>query len=161
MAWIKMACCDTIQCMGKKIPLIDRLMSKIELVDDCWIWKSSINWGGYGIFTYREGDKQKSMMAHRAVYKTLVGEIPKGLTMDHRCDNKSCVNPMHFEFETLGFNLLRGNSFSAINARKTHCPYGHEYRIEQSKYFKSIKQRRCHICHALSEKRRRIALSHG
>lgn len=33
--------------------------------------------------------------AHRIAYSALVGEIPKGMMLDHTCHNKLCVNPSH------------------------------------------------------------------
>jgi len=34
-------------------------------------------------------------LGHRFAYKTLVGDIPKGLHVLHKCDNPPCINPKH------------------------------------------------------------------
>lgn len=34
---------------------------------------------------------------YRLTYELLVGPIPDGLTLDHLCKNKGCVNPGHLE----------------------------------------------------------------
>lgn len=66
-------------------------------------------------------------MAHRVVYEAWVGPIPEGLTLDHLCRVRCCVNPLHLEPVTRGENVLRGDAFTAVNARKAHCPQGHPY----------------------------------
>jgi hypothetical protein len=79
----------------------------------CWIWIRAKP-GGYG--------------PHRTIYEKLVGEIPKGLELDHLCRVKACVNPDHLDPVTHRENVRRSPiSLAALNMRKTHCPYGHGY----------------------------------
>src|SRR5437762_12127596 len=86
----------------------------------CWIWVGLFANGrnqGYGR-VYRT-------YAHRAIFKLLRGPIGPGLTLDHLCRMRWCVNPDHLAPVTNKENILRGMGFGAINARKTHCPRGH------------------------------------
>jgi hypothetical protein len=72
--------------------------------------------------------KSRNTSAHRVIYELLVGPIPAGLTIDHLCRNRACVNPAHMEPVTLRENILRSpSSATAVNARRTQCPRGHEY----------------------------------
>jgi len=91
--------------------------------DPCWIWVASRNPGGYGQFQL-DGRPQS---AHRLAYTEMVAEIPAGLQLDHLCRNRACVRPDHLEPVTGRVNLLRGETFTAANVAKTHCPRGHEY----------------------------------
>jgi hypothetical protein len=69
----------------------ERFWSKVEKTDDCWNWTGTIRDTGYGIFSL----KGVGHRAHRFAWEMLVGEIPPGMHIDHRCMNKTCVRPEH------------------------------------------------------------------
>jgi hypothetical protein len=96
-------------------------LTDIRHTDECWTWKGSHSRNGYA----RIKVSGRLLQAHRVMYEGLVGPIPDGLTIDHLCRNRGCVNPAHLEAVTHGVNVLRGVGFSAQNARKTHCKRGH------------------------------------
>lgn len=114
---------------GDKTPTIEeRFWIRVVKLGDnkCWEWTGDKEKKmGYGLFLRRVVDLGKSVRAHRYSYELHKGKIPKGLVIDHLCRNKSCVNPEHLEAVTYKENTLRGKSFSAVNARKTHCSKGH------------------------------------
>lgn len=111
---------------------------EINLDTYCWDWKQSIGSSGYGR-VFWDG---KFYYAHRVSYELFIGPIPEGLQIDHIvCDNKACVNPFHMKPATNKDNSLRSDSPPSRNARKTHCPQGHEY-----DYVKSNGDRGCKIC---------------
>lgn len=45
------------------------------------------------------------MLAHRATYLALIGPIPDGLVVRHKCDVKQCVEPTHLELGTDAQNV--------------------------------------------------------
>ena len=123
----------------------------------CWIWTKTIIKSGYGQF-WRGKPSKKLIRAHRWSYEFTVRQIPDGFELDHLCRVKSCVNPMHLEVVTHKENVLRGNSFSAQNARKTYCKQGHPF-TENSTYKLLHGGRDCKLCHALRRRNRKTKLS--
>lgn len=59
----------------------------------CWEWMASCAGKGYGQMKIPGTRRQD--YAHRISYRIHVGEIPKGKSVLHRCDNPKCVNPAH------------------------------------------------------------------
>lgn len=107
----------------------------------CWVWTAATNRKGYGMF----GDGERgSVGAHRWAWVQAHGPIPADLVPDHLCRNPPCVNPAHLELVTGGENSLRGNTFAAANAAKTHCKWGHALTPENSYGYKG--RRQCKTC---------------
>ncbi len=107
---------------------------------DCWPWTGGVNSQGYSAL--RVG--KMKVYAHRWIYAHWFGSIPAGLTIDHLCRKRTCVNPTHMEVVTRGENVLRGISIFAQNARKTHCLRGHPFDEANTRLVR--KGRQCRIC---------------
>lgn len=104
---------------------------------DCWNYLGPFSLTKSGAY-YGRYDGEN---AHRISYRSHIGEIPKGLTIDHLCRNTVCINPKHLEAVTLAENIRRGFSPTAINKRKTHCLRGHPFTIKRAHG-----QRGCLVC---------------
>lgn len=92
----------------------------------CWLWKPRAATGGYGQFHMRG----KNVFAHRAAYESVKGPIAPGLTIDHLCRVRPCVNPTHLEAVTLAENLRRAKVWeggAAFQRNKLVCKHGHPY----------------------------------
>lgn len=64
-------------------------------------------------------------VVHRVTYETLVGPVPDGLELDHRCLLKLCCNPEHLEAVTHQENVDRAAPHEG-RPKWTECKYGHE-----------------------------------
>src|SRR5690606_20318080 len=64
--------------------------------DGCWLWVGATTWNGYG--RIRRGGRV--VLAHRATYELYVGSIPPGMSLDHLCHTRNCVNPAHLRIVT-------------------------------------------------------------
>lgn len=103
---------------------LERVLQKINIDDKgCWNWTGYLDQSGYAVYRFKEGSSRVA----RWLYEKTVAPIPKPLTIDHVCRNRACINPKHMEPVTMRENLMRGDSFSGINHRKTVCVHGHEY----------------------------------
>jgi hypothetical protein len=119
----------------------------------CWLWTGEGNSDGYGMFRPIPGKPR--YMAHRYSYEQLVGPIPDGMQIDHKCHtddqgcpggrdciHRRCVNPAHLEPVTPSENTIRQRH---AGRAKTHCPKGHPYEGDNLIVWTDGK-RRCREC---------------
>lgn len=72
----------------------------------CWNWTNNHLVNGYGYFAPRG---ELSFGAHRISFLLKNGFLPpKGMVLDHLCNNKKCVNPAHLNPTTIYLNAARG-----------------------------------------------------
>ena len=139
----------------------DRFWPKVEehenYFGECWNWLAKKDRFGYGKFWFNGLE----ICAHRFSYEFLKGAIPKGLTLDHLCRVKSCVNPDHLEAVTIKENIRRGNGVAGKNFRKTFCIRGHPLVEGNLKPSVLKKGRGCWTCARQIEKLRKQASRAG
>lgn len=132
-----------------RMQVIDKLESKHipEPNTGCWLWTDALDDDGYGSVMV----DRKRLRAHRVSYEHHRGLIPEGLTLDHLCRTRSCINPDHLEAVSNRVNVLRGVGPCAQNARKAACPKGHPY--DGPNLYAWEGQRYCRACHREAHRR--------
>ena len=63
---------------------------RVDRSADCWLWLGAKS-DGYGAVQW-DGRRRG---AHVVAYELVNGPLPEGSIPDHRCRNRSCVNPKH------------------------------------------------------------------
>lgn len=123
---------------------VARFWSYVHKTDTCWLWTGALTHDGYARF----GVGYKTLLAHRWAYQHYVGPIPDDKVLDHvkdrGCTHRHCVRWDHLEPVTNATNVLRGNTFVAANAAKTHCPAGHPY--DDANTIRRNNRRVCRAC---------------
>ena len=117
------------------------------LPSECWRWKGHKTPTGYGRYV-GEG-------AHRVAYRLLLGPIPVGMTIDHLCRVRDCVNPAHMELVSLRVNVLRGIGPPAQNAKRSHCKRGHSFDAANTYLYRG--SRACRSCRRLRKIHSRLS----
>lgn len=69
-------------------------------MSECIKWHGSYFPSGYGQKWFR----RRNQLAHRVAWTTERGEIPEGMNVLHKCDNRWCVNTNHLFLGSLSDN---------------------------------------------------------
>lgn len=132
--------------------LCNSLWKKVESQPNgCMVWLGCTHRekAGYG----RINVNGKSSYVHRLVPKLVGVNFEKSLTVTHKCDNPTCVNPLHLKPATQQENLRDMNQKGRHwLAGKTHCKRGHEYAGENLYTYKDGR-RDCKACMRLRYQR--------
>lgn len=116
----------------------------------CWLFLGHVKRStGYGVLLR----DRKWKLAHRYVFELHRGPIPVGLTLDHLCRVRSCVNPAHLEPVTRGENQRRGkhtkltwDKVASIRERygngETQASLAQEFSVHQSVISETVNLKR-------------------
>jgi hypothetical protein len=119
----------------------------------CWIWQGARQPNGYGRVACNQTG---TTMVHRVMYVLVHGAISSEVEIDHKCNNRACINPLHLHVVTHQENKRLEKE---RNKSKTHCLRGHEY-TKENVYIDPKGTRICRKCKVILqqnyEERKRI-----
>ncbi len=124
-----------------------------DLDGPCFIFRGRKNEDGYGMVHANK----KSVSVHKYVWERDNGPVPNGLEIDHQCRVRACCNTNHLRVVTHKVNVTENYVRVSANSRKTHCPQGHEYTVENTrwKFRNGWKMRDCRKCDADTQRERK------
>lgn len=84
-----------------------RVEAKLVKTDYCWYWSGDTHPNGRGRITI----DQTKRYVYRVLYELMMGPIPSGWHLHHRCHNPPCINPLHLLLVThLEHRTLHGGT---------------------------------------------------
>lgn len=119
-------------------PALPRFWAKVvKQPGGCWEWIGARKTHGYGNFC---PERTRTVLAHRYAWEIMVGPIPDGMTLDHLCKNRACVNPEHLQVVSGSENQRRAHQ----GRERALCDKGHALLGENVIVVNG--SRRCRIC---------------
>lgn len=101
----------------------ERAFLRHEVDDDgCWISTYSTASHGYAQVGWQLGGERHVVLAHRAAWVHVAGQVPIGMTLDHTCKQRRCVNPDHLRLLSNYENARRNDG---SDWRFGTCKNGH------------------------------------
>lgn len=118
--------------------LPERFTAKTATETGCIVWTGAVNSKGYGCFAIN----RVSQLAHRVAYEAVHGPIPEGMTLDHLCRVRNCVNVDHLEVVTLRENTRRARALTIGD----ECSNGHRIGSSSDLYVRERGGTECQAC---------------
>lgn len=138
------------------VQVAERLLANIETHGDCIVSLYSAGSHGYSQIGWKVKGKVIMRLGHRVAWEAEHGSIPEGMTVDHLCRNRRCINVDHLRLLTNVENA-RDNG----PARRTHCPQGHPYDESNTYRPPGSGHRKCRACATAAARRRSQLVSLG
>jgi hypothetical protein len=101
-----------------------RAATAYVVVGECWVSTYSVGSHGYAQIGWDVGEgRRRATTAHRAAWVHFTGaQIPTGMTVDHLCKTRKCVNPAHLRVLT---NFENARRTAGRDWPVGECVHGH------------------------------------
>ena len=129
----------------------ERAATRYTVEGQCWVSTYSVASHGYAQVGWTDKEYRQGVTAHRAAWVHHAGQqIPEGMTVDHTCKNRRCVNPDHLRVLS---NFDNARRTSGRDWPLGQCANGHD---DKHLIFTDGGRRvRCSICRAEYQRRYR------
>ena len=106
--------------------VVTRVLSKWTPEGECWISTYSLGSHGYAQVGWKEDGRNLATTAHRVAWWGANRQpIAQGMTVDHICHVKRCVNPLHLRLLTNAENASDNGQVRLGSPTGRSCHLGH------------------------------------
>lgn len=99
--------------------IIDKILSRVEPIGECWQWTGPTSGEGRGGGYGRMSLDGQTVAVHIVMFTCVNGYIPGKKQIDHKCNNRLCCNPDHLEMVTHKQNQKRRDKRAQTNHPRT------------------------------------------
>lgn len=137
--------------MTKPKAIEERFFNRVspEPNSGCWLWDGAVAAGNKGTHFYgRFWNGSRLVAAHRQAWSLLIGPIPAGSHVLHKCDIPQCVNPDHLFLGSHADNMADMTAKGKSHRGKTHCKRGHPFDEQNTRWVQKQGYigRQCRTC---------------
>ena len=101
----------------------ERAYTRVDVDEHgCWISRYSTASHGYSQIGWQTRTKRHVVLGHRASWVHVHGQVPIGVTLDHLCRQRRCVNPDHMRLLSNLENARRNHGADFVMGK---CANGH------------------------------------
>lgn len=134
----------------------ERAYTRHEVNEDgCWVSTYSTASHGYAQIGWQNKGSCHVVLAHRAAWTHVNGQVPIGMTLDHTCKNRRCVNPAHLRLLSNYENARRnrGDDWAFGSCRNGHPDVNLREIARTAKSGRKYVGLTCGICYRESQKK--------